>query len=216
MTLAASIKQFVTELAISARIVSPRFTDYRIESFDYYTEPAEFDSILKAEVERIIEEKMVEMKGTKESKSPPMPEGAGMLGLIGKGARTGMGGGMALVGTMARLFPPAMIALAIPFVVNAVLDELTKVGGVLDVRYRREITNEIENYWSRQVQYDTAVGNRQVILQTKASFGNLRGAGNSNTLRQVRENVNRLADVGLHVEDKAQGLERGWFRGMQP
>jgi len=215
MTLAAAIKQFVTELAVSARIISPRFTDYRIDSFDYYTEPAEFDTILKDEVERIIDAKMAEQKegGTK---SPPMPQEANMLGLIGKGARTGMGGGAALLGSVARLFPPVAIALAIPFVIDAVLDELTKAGGVLDTRYKRILTNEIENYMSRQMQYDTAVGNRQVIIQTKASFSNLRGAGNSNTFQQVRDNVNRLADVGLHVTDKAQGLERGWFRGMAP
>jgi len=71
MTLAAAIKQFVTELAVSARIISPRFTDYRIDSFDYYTEPAEFDTILKQEVERIIDEKMAELKDKDSPKAPP-------------------------------------------------------------------------------------------------------------------------------------------------
>jgi len=61
---------------------------------------------------------------------------------------------------------------------------------------------------SREMQRDTAVGNRQVIIQSNASFKNFRGAGNSNTLRQIREDPNRLAQIGLNVHDAAQGLER--------
>jgi len=50
MTLASSIKQFVENIAKSARIISPRFDDYKIESFDFYSESGQFDDTFRTDV----------------------------------------------------------------------------------------------------------------------------------------------------------------------
>ena len=57
MTIADTLKNFVEQLMISARIISPRFTDYRVERLDYYTEPADFTEVLREEIKRILEQR---------------------------------------------------------------------------------------------------------------------------------------------------------------
>ncbi len=120
----------------------------------------------------------------------------------------GAGGSTAVLRMLAPLLGPAAVALIAPTVAKMVLEELKRPGGVLDIRYKRMITNEVENYMSRQMQRDTQIGNRQVIIQMKSKFLNLNGEGNSNTYQQVRDNGTRFAEVGLQTKDTAQLLER--------
>jgi hypothetical protein len=205
MTLASTLKQFVEQLAISARIVSPRFTDYRIESFDYYTEPASFDDIIREEVKKILGEEQAQQENS--ITSTISDSGLGISNVMSF-AGAGRGGIMGIVRMLAPMLGPAVAALMAPVIFNMVLDELTRVGGPLDTRFKRDIANEVENYFSRQIQRDTQIGNRQVIIQAQARFLNKNGAGNSNTFRQIRESGDRLSELGLHVEDRAKGLER--------
>ena len=110
---------------------------------------------------------------------------------------------------LARVLPPVAVALLVAKVSKMILDDLKRPGGAWDIRYKRLLENEVENYMSRQMQRNTQVGaGRQIIIQMRSQFLNLNGQGNSNTFQQVRDYGNRLAEVGLNTKDKSQLLER--------
>jgi hypothetical protein len=122
--------------------------------------------------------------------------------------RLGIGGQSAIIGQVSKILPPVIIAMLVKQIGELVLEELTKPGGGLDTRYKRRITNEIENYLSRQTQRDTQIGLRQVVIQAQNRFLNNNGNGSSNTFAQIRDGGTRVSEVGLHVKDRAKGLER--------
>jgi len=80
----------------------------------------------------------------------------------------------------------ALVALALA-IVPLIFDELTRPGGILDLRFRRIIGDEINGFLSRQAQKDTEFGVRQVIIQSKTGFTATNGANNYNTYRGIRE-----------------------------
>jgi len=206
-SLGSTLKQWLQDILVSAHIVSPRFDDYRIESLDWYSEPSnlEFEKAIEQEVQKILrKEGIVKKSGsarTKKSNDSTLDA----VGSVLRGSKSfSMGPQM-----LARFLPPVAIALLVAQVSKMILEDLKRPGGALDIRYRRLLENEVENYLSRQFQRNTQVGaGRQVIIQMKSQFLNLNGTGNSNTFQQINTYGNRLAEVGLHTKDTAQLLER--------
>ncbi len=206
-SLGSTLKSWLQDLLVSAHIVSPRFDDYRIESLDWYSEPSnlEFEKAIEMEVQKILrKEGIVKKSGSarvKKSNDGTMDAITSVL----RGSRSfSMGPQM-----LARFFPPAMVAILVAQVSKMIIEDLKRPGGVLDIRYRRLLENEVENYMSRQFQRNTQVGEgRQIIIQMQSQFLNLNGQGNSNTFQQINTYGNRLAEVGLHTKDTAQLLER--------
>lgn len=201
------LKQFVTQLMISARIVSPRFTDYQIEKVDYYSEVAGFEDIIRLEIERILEEKFP--KGADEGGgidreeiglevgSAGITEGmiAGKIRQASTIARTGAAG-MAM-GGLAFLPHAAIVAVAVAMA-PIIMEELTRPGGVLDIRFRRYLEDEYNAGLDRQTQRNTQIGLRQVIIQSRAGFIQANGVANENTLRTLKEggfNGQRVIDI---------------------
>ena len=206
-SLGSTLKQWLQELLISAHIVSPRFDDYRIESLDWYSDPSglEFDQVIKKEVEKIMREGGYNLKGGKSRTKKSNESTVDAINGILRGASGTSMGATAL----ARVLPPVAVALLVAKVSKMILDDLKRPGGAWDIRYKRLLENEVENYMSRQLQRNTQVGaGRQIIIQMRSQFLNLNGQGNSNTFQQVRDYGNRLAEVGLNTKDKAQLLER--------
>ncbi len=131
--------------------------------------------------------------------------GAGQIAGL---ASQGLGGAGGPIGMLMPMIPhlvPLMIAAG---VAKTLFDWAVGAGGPLDVRYRRELINEANNSLSRQLQNDTGIGLRQVIIGANANFQNTGGAGNSNSLRQVREYADRRANAGQLITDTASGLAR--------
>ena len=86
-----------------------------------------------------------------------------------------------------KFLPHAALAALALALVPMIFDELTRPGGILDLRWRRIISNEVSAYLSRQTQKDTQFGVRQVIIQSKIGFTATNGKNNYNTLRGIRE-----------------------------
>ena len=78
MSISSTIKQFVESIVKSARIISPRFTDYRVDSFDFYSESGNFEGILRDDIVQVIKDEvkiqMTELKDPIAEK--PVPTGS--------------------------------------------------------------------------------------------------------------------------------------------
>jgi len=81
------------------------------------------------------------------------------------------------------------------------LKELTRDGSALDLRWKRFALKEENSFLDRQTQRNTQIGLRQVIIQSRAGFIQMNGAGgNENTIRQIRDggvDGNRLAQINI-------------------
>jgi len=88
-----------------------------------------------------------------------------------------------------------------------IFDELTRPGSVLDLRWRRIISNEVSAFLSRQTQKDTQFGVRQVIIQSKTGFTATNGKNNYNTLRGIREGgLNKELFDRIGMVDHTKGV----------
>lgn len=204
MTLDDIINAKITSALFSARITSanPTHTNYVFDTAGFgVTRQDPSSESLEDLVRQLVEEYSQPAEA-----STPEEKGFGLMDALRAG-RSGVGG-PPNISVLTRLVPylvPIMIATG----AAAILFDWAKgPGGPIDTRYERDLRNETLNFLSRQLQRDTEIGNRQLIIQSDANFKNLGGAGNSNTLRQIRERGDRLADVGLLVDDRAKGLER--------
>lgn len=112
----------------------------------------------------------------------------------------GVGQNPASVVAMGLQYLPhvALVALALALA-PLIFTELTRPGGVLDLRFKRIISDEVNAFLSRQTQKDTEMGVRQVIIQSKTGFTATNGVNNYNTLKGIREggvNEERLSRIG--------------------
>ena len=128
------------------------------------------------------------------------------VSLIGKGA-TAIQNPSSLVFEAIRHLPQATLVLLAISLTPLVFEYLTRPGGVLDLRFKRIIDNEINAFLSRQTQKDTEFGIRQVIIQSKLGFTASNGVNNYNTVRGIREgglNKERLDRFGM--VDQSKGI----------
>lgn len=212
MTFSDTLKQVIEQALDSALITSASigFTN-RVYATDINM--MDFDQILTNEIQHIVDDSVKNLNGSGGVDDPIAK------GLFGKGLSEGEAIGMArktlsivqnpasLVATGLQFLPhAALVALALSLI-PIILDQLTRAGGPLDLRWKRIMQNEFNAFLDRQTQHNTQIGLRQVIVQSKAGFLSMNGAANENTLRQIREggiNKDRLANID--VKDHARGL----------
>ena len=106
-----------------------------------------------------------------------------------------------------RLLPPVAFAFIAKEVAEYVFESITRPGGGMDLRWKRQMTNEFNAFLDRQTQRNTQIGTRQVVIQSQKGFLQMNGAASENTLRQIRDggvDGNRLARIDL--TDHAKGL----------
>jgi len=135
--------------------------------------------------------------------------GGGALGLAALGgASRGLGGGGAIASQLMSMIPYLGPILVAAGVATYLFKWARGPGGPLDKRYERELRDETMNFMSQQLQHDTQVGFRQVIIQASANFRNLGGQGNSNSLYWIKNSGDKQNPLGLTTRDTANGLER--------
>lgn len=103
------------------------------------------------------------------------------------------------MGLFSKLPHTALIVLAISLV-PLVIDELTKAGGAMDIRFKRELNKEVNAFLDRQTQKNTQLGLRGVRIQSTAGFIQLNGAGSANTMdlaKNPRNVFNKNNTVGI-------------------
>ena len=80
-------------------------------------------------------------------------------------------------------------------------------GGPLDIRVKIIARDEAFAMLDRQTRQNTRIGDRQVIIQTFQGFRNFEGYGSTSTGELIRQNADRVLDIGLF--DRAQGVMLG-------
>lgn len=107
-----------------------------------------------------------------------------------------------------RKLPPVAIAFLAASLAPHIFKYITRPGSELDLRYIRDIDEERNAFLSRQQQYDTAAGFRQVITtSTTDGFLAVNGANNENTLRLFRKGPNFYGELFDIVNgENAKGL----------
>lgn len=127
-------------------------------------------------------------------------------GLQGGGSLTGLGlAGLGKLGTLASsVFPPALVAIMVVQLLPEIIKGLQRPGGFLDKRVKIDARNEAFAELDRQTRQNTRIGDRQVIIQQFEGFRNFEGFASTNTSRMIRENADRVLNIGLF--DRAQGV----------
>lgn len=177
---------------------------------DYEISSADFQSILEDSIRDVVndtleERELVGPPGKKKDDDGFDLPGIGQIGSMIKNP-TGAITSRLLAATGAA----GVIAMLIKPVTEAVIGELTRPGGFLDKRFRREMLNEIEFYLSRQQQQLTRIGERNVIIQAKAGFANQNQHSHDSIVRRIAEDRGdeyRVSGIGLN--DRASGLKAG-------
>ena len=72
-------------------------------------------------------------------------------------------------------------------------------------RVKIDARNELLAGLDRQTRQNTRIGDRQVVIQQFQGFRSFDGYGSVNTSRLIRENANRVLDIGLL--DRAGGVQ---------
>ena len=201
----------------SARITSasPNFVN-RVEAYDWFGETGNFEEIIRQEVQAIMSQQQTIVKEEKSQAgvgTPPAEESEGtnveatIRQTVEKGAGAVMNPMGALSGGLKSIPIPhaQLVALALAMA-PLIFKIITADGGPLDLRFRRKMLKEQNSFLDRQTQRNTQIGLRQVIIQSRAGFIQMNGAGgNENTIRQVRDggvDGNRLAQIDLFDHSK--------------
>jgi len=223
MSLMSQIRQLIESVMMSARISSASPPPYynRVEAFDWFSEIGDFEETIRTEVKRILEQEGIkgEEDGSLSLGTKPAKESAGtnieseIKSSVLKGFSSAKDPAGALqTGLMSSIgkipIPQVAIATLAIAIAPKLIAELTRDGGALDLRWKRLMLKEDNNFLDRQTQRNTQIGLRQVIIQSRAGFIQINGAGgNENNVRQVRDggvDGNRLAMIG--IEDHTKGL----------
>jgi len=211
LTFTDTIRSLIERMLKNSIIRSPRFDDYRIEEVIPVADSG-IDEEFRTEVEQIIQDEVKTQIKALENEGPAKqssPEGSSTPDLQGPAleAFQAIRNPGTLVAKGLKFLPHAAVVLFAIQISKYVFEQITRPGGALDVRWRRQMENEFNAFLDRQTQRNTQIGNRQVVIQSAAGFIQMNGAANENTLRQIRNggvDGARLARVDL--PDHAQGL----------
>ena len=209
MTFTDVMRQMV-EQALNSAVISSAGGDSPKRNFVMSIDinSADFEGILEDSIRNIVNESLEERElaytpTAKEKSKSTNPAEQALSFLGGKlGASP-----QSIVASLAPVLGPAIIVLMLPKILEFVLQELTKPGGVFDTRFRRELQKEQFGFYDRQLQYDSRYGHRNVIIQGVNGFKREQGAFHASTFRDITEGTGegfRLSRIGL--TDKAYGF----------
>ena len=110
-------------------------------------------------------------------------------------------------------FLPHTVIIAIilqsPEILDAFIKELTRPGGALDQRFKRDIPKEVEQFLTREIQKSTQIGRRSISIQSVDGFSAANnGKLSSNTLQQLRDSGGiGIGKTAIGLNEKSQGLK---------
>ena len=101
------------------------------------------------------------------------------------------------------------IILQSPEILDAFIKELTRPGGALDQRFKRDIPKEVEQFLTREIQKSTQIGRRSIVIQSVDGFGTANdGKLSTNTLQQFRDSGGiGIGKTAIGLSEKSMGLK---------
>jgi len=211
LTFTDTIRSLIERMLKNSIIRSPRFSDYRVADVIPVSDSG-IDEEFRVEVQNIIQDEVktqiqaLEKEGAPKQSSPEGSTSPDLQGPALEAFQLIKNPG-SLVAKGLKFLPHAAAVLFAIQISKYVFAEITKAGGSMDLRWRRQMDDEFNAFLDRQTQRNTQIGNRQVVIQSAAGFIQMNGAANENTLRQIRDggvDGTRLARVDL--TDHAKGL----------
>lgn len=211
------IREMIEDSMLSAYIVSPRFDDYEIEAVEIPN--VGIEQSIEADIRKIVEEYGRKSKNTYDQhvkaygKYKRLEDKAAQSDLMGKvGQLQGLmrnPGGFLL--SKLTMIAPQLAIIMLPFILpeiaKHVIKVLTQPGFPLDPRFKRRLEEEYNSFLSRQTQFNSAIGARNVVVQTKAGWINMNGAGHRSAMKDIREGTGRGVRQGfIGIEDKSLGI----------
>lgn len=212
----SALRQMIEQYLNGMQISSAGDESRSINSVTFLPEVTGFGDVLDSAVQTAVARHMEENG---------LLQGAGGLGTEGKdpnakGLTEGQAVGIAGQGLSLLQNPETLVSAGIVKLPHAVLitfaislipiiiHELTKPGGPFDLRFKRIVEKEFNSLMDRQTAYDMRIGERGIIIQSRAGFINKNGAmSNTNTLRQIREGgVNKENLNEVDYIDHSKGL----------
>lgn len=211
MTFGDTIRDFVERMLdnIGITSASPDFTNYVKEINP--VSPSFLDDTFRSEVVQVIQDEIkIQLTEVHEKEtglgSDEIPAGTNDESKVKSGILKGVGATKNPIGAVTAAIGnipiphAALVALALSLA-PLIFEITTRDGGPLDLRFRRRLLKEQNSFLDRQTQRNTQIGLRQVIIQSRAGFIQMNGAGgNENTIRQIRDggvDGNRLAQIDI-------------------
>ena len=197
------IRELIVSVINSARITSasPEYVN-RVEGYDGVNSDVDFEDVIRAEVQRIMDEN----KHTENVEKTQMnigtgpaetTEGTNVEAQIKSNVLKGIAQSKDPIGALSSTVSSGLSAIPIPHaqlvalslaMVPIILKMLTADGSALDLRWKRLMQKEENSFLDRQTQRNTQIGLRQVVIQSRAGFIQINGAGgNGSSIRQHRD-----------------------------
>ncbi len=197
------IRQLIVSVVNSARITSasPEYVN-RVEGYDGVNSDVNFEDIIRQEVQRIMDENKHTENVEKTQKDigtgpAETTEGTNVEAQIKSNVLKGVAQSKDPIGALSSTVSSGLSQIPIPHaqlvalslaMIPIILKMLTADGSALDLRWKRLMQKEENSFLDRQTQRNTQIGLRQVIVQSRAGFIQLNGAGgNGNSIRQHRD-----------------------------
>ena len=190
--------------ALTITSASPEHTN-RVKEVEFFGEGGDFDSVLRADVVRIIQDEikiqMTEVKEDVEKKTPKGSVGSQVTQNINKAVTIAENPASMASQLMSKLPHAAVVALALKLY-PIIIEHLTRPGGPMDIRFRRKIELEWNGFLDRQTQKNTQLGIRGVRIQSSAGFIQLSGGSSGNSMRLQKDpskELNRQDILGTNA-----------------
>lgn len=201
MTVGNAMRNMIEDMMLSAYITSPRFDDYEIDAVEI--PPAGIESLIDEEIRRIIEEQVRTQSREPDSSYDAHVKAYGkfkreqdtdntdeIMRMMQKGGQVFTNPRAFFLSNMKLLLPtlgPLLIAAMLPQIIEGVIEVLTRPGFPLDPRFTRFMEQEWNTGLERQTQFNTMIGRRNVVIQTKAGWRNQMGAGHTSIYKRIAE-----------------------------
>jgi uncharacterized protein YllA (UPF0747 family) len=218
MTVGSQVRQMIEDALLSAYIKSPRFDDYYVDSVEVLPKglEGEVDKAIKQQIAQYLKKntptqydqhvKMWKKQQTALHKQKQIDIERQMEKISGFTANP-KGAILSLITKNMAILGPIMAPFLAVQITEQVIEILTRPGFPLDPRFKRRLEEEYNSFLARQTQFNSAIGARNVVVQTKAGWINANGAGHRSTMKDIREGTGRGVRQGfIGIEDKSIGM----------
>ena len=208
------IRQLIEQTLSTAEITSAGGDSPKINTIRSFDIPSTdfsdlLDQAIRTAVIRHMEEGgMLEGVGVGEDKEDPAGLTASQATRLGGSAMSFLQNPESLVSAGITKLPQAVLITFAISMIPIIINDLTKPGGPFDLRFKRIMEKEFNSLMDRQSAYDYSIGERGLIIQSRAgSLNRNTGGVNANTLRILREGgIDKNKMLSLDYEDRSKGL----------
>lgn len=203
MGFGSRIQSLIKNILYSSEITSANPTHTNTVKNIFETPDFALDEEFSSEVVRVIREEIkIQLTEQREDITKQTPIGSldsQAASTISKGIGIAQNPAGIATELTSKIPHTALVLLAVSLT-PMIIDELTRPGGIMDIRFRRKIENEWNGFLDRQTQKNTQIGLRSMIVQSSSGFTQINGAGSANAQRIAKNTqgfIEKNNELGL-------------------